>query len=425
MKQYSSVGMAWLMWGLAATLYLIGFFQRMAPAVMVDELMRDFSIGGAVLGNLSAAYFYSYAIMQIPSGLLVDSVGPRKVTTWGCFVAAVGILIFAWGPNLWFAYLGRFLIGGSVAVAWVSCMKLAGNWFPSNRFATVTGVALLVGNVGGVLAGVPLSEVVSWFGWRAAMAGSGVVTLGAAIVIWFVVRDDPGEYGYKSHAHASVLENGSLSAAVALKSVIFRKDTWLLFFAGGLSAAPVLVFAGLWGVPYLTQVHGLDRTHAATITSTMLIAWAAGGPVLGALSDRIGRRKLPYLGATVLAAFFWGVFLFADLPYVFFYPVLAMIGFMSGALIIGFALAREVNHPGASGAVGGVVNMSVLGFAAIMQPVLGIILDRGWDGVLVEGVRIYSRDAYSSAFIWLFVSTVLSVVMVMFTKESYCRIAAN
>ncbi len=425
MKQHSSRGLAWLMWGLVAALYLIGFFQRMAPAVMVDELMRDFSIGGAVLGNLSAAYFYSYAVMQIPSGLLVDSVGPRKVSTWGCFGAAVGILIFAWGPNLWFAYLGRLLIGCSVAVAWVSCMKLAGNWFPSNRFASVTGIALLFGNVGGVLAGVPLSEIVSWFGWRAAMAGSGVVTLGVAIVIWLVVRDDPGEYGYESHAHASVLKNGSLSAGVALKSVIFRKDTWLLFLAGGLSAAPVLVFAGLWGVPYLTQVHGLERTHAATITSTMLIAWALGGPVLGALSDRIGRRKSPYLGATLLAAIFWGVFLFADLPYIFFYPVLALIGFMSGALIIGFAFAREVNHPGASGAVGGVVNMSVLGFAAIMQPLLGMILDHQWDGTLLEGVRIYSSSAYSSAFIWLFVCTSLSVVMVMFTRESYCRLVGE
>jgi len=422
MKQHSSAGLAWTIWGLVATLYLIGFFQRMAPAVMVDELMRDFTIGGALLGNLSAAYFYSYAAMQIPSGLLVDSVGPRKVSTWGCFVAAVGILIFAWGPSLWFAYLGRFLIGCSVAVAWVSCMKLAGNWFPSNRFATVTGVALLFGNIGGVLAGVPLSEIVSGVGWRLAMAGSGIITLVVAVVIWFVVRDDPGGYGYKSYAHASVLENGSLSARVALKSVVIRKDTWLLFFAGGLSAAPVLVFAGLWGVPYLTQVHGLERTHAATITSTMLIAWAAGGPVLGALSDRIGRRKLPYLGATFLAAFFWAIFLFVDLPYIFFYPILALIGFMSGALIIGFAFAREVNHPGASGAVGGVVNMSVLGIAAIMQPALGMILDRRWDGTLVEGVRIYNTSAYSAAFVWLFICTAVSVLMVMLTKESYCQL---
>ena len=423
MNKYASARMAWLMWGLIAMLYLIGFFQRMAPAVMVEELMRDFSIGGALLGNLSAAYFYSYAAMQIPSGLLVDFVGPRKVSAVACLVAAVGIMVFAWGPDLWSAYLGRFLIGCSVAVAWVSCMKLAGHWFPANRFASVTGVALLFGNVGGVLAGVPLSELVSLVGWRLAMGVSGFVTLGIAAAIWFVVRDDPGEYGYKSHAHKTVLEKGSLSAGIALKSVISRKDTWLLFFAGGLSAAPVLVFAGLWGVPYLTQVHGLDRTHAATITSTMLIAWAAGGPVLGALSDRVGRRKLPYLGATLIAALFWGVFLFVELPLAYFYPVLALIGFMSGALIIGFAFAREVNHPGAAGAVGGVVNMSVLGIAAIMQPVLGVILDRKWDGVIVDGARVYGSSAYSAAFIWLFICTALSVFMVMFTKESYCRVA--
>lgn len=422
MKNYSPVLLAWVVWGLVATLYLLGFFQRMAPAVMVDDLMRDFSIGGALMGNLSATYFYSYAAMQIPSGLLVDKIGPRRLSTYACLVTVIGILIFSWGQSLWLAYLGRFLIGGSVAVAFVTCMKLAGHWFPSNRFATVTGVALLFGNVGGVLAGVPLSEAVTAFGWRTSMAASGVIALVTALVIWLVVRDDPSEYGYKSHAHTSVIEKGNLAAGKALKSVIGRKDTWLLFFAGGFSAAPVLVFAGLWGVPYLTQVYGLERTQAATITSTMLIAWAVGGPALGALSDRLGLRKLPYLFSNILNALFWSVFLFVDVPVIFLYPLLAAIGFTSGALIIGFAFAREVNHPGASGAVGGVVNMSVLGIAAIMQPLLGKILDYNWDGVLLNGARIYSSSAYSSAFIWLFLSTVLSVVMVVFTRESYCRI---
>ena len=144
--------------------------------------------------------------------------------------------------------------------------------------------------------------------------------------------------------------------------------------------------------------------------------------MLGALSDRVGRRKVPYLCATILATLFWGVFLFADIPYVLFYPILALIGFMSGALIIGFAFAREVNHPGAAGAVGGVVNMSVLGIAAIMQPVLGMILDRNWDGIMIEGARVYNSHAYAEAFVWLFISVSLSVVMVFFTKESYCRV---
>jgi nitrate/nitrite transporter NarK len=422
MKTYSPVWLGWLMWGLVASLYLLGFFQRMAPAVMVDELMRDFSISGAVMGNLSATYFYSYAAMQIPSGLLVDKIGPRRLSSYACLISAIGVLIFAWGPTLWFAYIGRLLVGASVAVAFVTCMKLAGHWFPTNKFATVTGVALLFGNIGGVLAGVPLSEAVAGIGWRTAMAVSGGLTLVTAVLIWLFVRDDPGDYGFRSHAHASVLENGNLPAGAALKSVICRRDTWLLFFAGGLSTAPVLVFAGLWGVPYLTQVYDLERTQAATITSTMLVAWAMGGPCLGALSDRIGLRRLPYLIGTALTTLLWAVFLFVKLPYPLLYPLLAAIGFTSGAVIIGFAFAREVNHPGASGATGGVVNMSVLGIAAIMQPLLGKILDFHWHGVLQNGARIYNSTAYSSAFFWFLVSTALSVVMVYCTRESHCRI---
>jgi MFS family permease len=209
----------------------------------------------------------------------------------------------------------------------------------------------------------------------------------------------------------------------ALRTVSARRETWLLLAAGGLSAAPVLVFAGLWGVPYLTQVYGIDRSHAAALTSTMLVAWAIGGVTLGAMSDRLGRRKLPYLTANIATATLWGVFLFGgDIPRILLGPLFAAIGFTSGALIIGFAHSREANHPGAAGAVGGVVNMGPIGFAAIMQPLLGSILDRHWDGLLVNGARVYHASAYSSAFTWLFVSSCLSVAAVYFTRETHCRI---
>jgi sugar phosphate permease len=100
MKNYSPAWLGWLMWGLVAMLYLLGFFQRMAPAVMVDELMREFAISGALIGNLSATYFYAYAAMQIPSGLLVDKIGPRRLASFACLVSGIGVLTFALGPNI-------------------------------------------------------------------------------------------------------------------------------------------------------------------------------------------------------------------------------------------------------------------------------------------------------------------------------------
>ena len=411
------------MWGLVAFFYCIGFFQRMAPAVIADDLMRDFSLDGVLLGNLSAMYFYSYAVMQIPTGLLVDQIGARRLASIACLTAAVGILIFSFGTSLWLAYIGRFLVGASVAVAWVTCMKLAGHWFPANRFATVTGVALLLGNIGGITAGVPLAVGVDLFGWRMMMGVSGLLTLVLAVVTWVVLRDDPSDYGYKSHAPEVVQNHGSLPMGIALKSVITRRDTWLLFFGGGLSTAPVLVFAGLWGVPYLTQVYHLETSEAALITSAMLLSLALSGPINGAISDRLGRRKLPYLICTILTTIFWVIFLVVDLPTLMLFPLLSAIGLTTGAMIIGFATAREVNHPGAAGAVGGVVNMSVLGIASILQPVLGMILDSNWQGTMVDGARVYNEAAYNAAFFWLVVCAALSIIMIAFSKETYCRMS--
>ena len=416
------VTLAWLTWGLLASLYFVGYFQRVAPAVMVDELMRDFSIAATLLGNLSAIYFYTYAAMQIPSGLLADAVGPRRVGTAAAVVAALGIVLFALADSLWMATLGRGLVGASVAVAFVACMKLAGHWFPANRFATVTGISLLIGNLGGVLAGVPLSEAVAGIGWRGAMLISAAVTILLAAIVWIWVRDDPSERGYASHAHPEAL-NTAMSPWRSLQRVVSERDTWLLFFAGGLIAAPVLTFAGLWGVPYLVQVHGLERSHAAVFTTTMLLGFAVGGPLLGALSDRIGRRKLPYLGAALVHAAGWVGFLLIDAPSAsLLYLLFAVIGFSAGGLIIGFAFSREVNHPGAAGTVGGVVNMAVLGFAAIQQSAMGWILDRNWQGAMVEGARIYDAAAYQAAFGWLAISAVGAVVAVALTRETFCRL---
>ena len=126
MKSYPPLMLSWTMWGLVVILYLIGFFQRVAPAVMSQELMSDFQLGGALLGNLSATYFYAYAAMQIPSGLLADHIGPRRLATYACAVATIGIFVFSFGTTLWFAYIGRFLVGASVRLAGARSLTVAG-----------------------------------------------------------------------------------------------------------------------------------------------------------------------------------------------------------------------------------------------------------------------------------------------------------
>jgi len=192
-RGYPSALLSWSMWGLGAIFYLIGFYQRVGPAVMTGELMRDFAVGAAGLGNLAAFYFYSYVAMQVSTGILADRLGPRRLLTAGALVAGCGGLLFGLAPNLFWASAGRLLIGGSVAVAFAGMLKLAGHWFAPRQFALASGMALFFGMIGAVFAGLPLRLVVDLAGWRPVMLAVALLTLAVALVIWFMVRDDPAE----------------------------------------------------------------------------------------------------------------------------------------------------------------------------------------------------------------------------------------
>jgi len=294
--------LAWTVWGLGAALYLMGFYQRVAPAVMTGELTRDFGLTGAGLGNLSAFYFYSYVAMQVPTGLLADRWGPRRLLSAGAAVAGLGSVAFGAAGNLAWAGIGRLLIGGSVAVAFVGMLKLASHWFAPRQFALATGLALFCGIVGAVFAGVPLRLLVSASGWRPVMLASAALTFGIAVAIWLLVRDDPRDRGYASHAHGGTAGAGTPSHGVlaGMVEVLRYRNTWLLLLAPGGVVGCVLTFSGLWGIPFLTTHYGMTPTGAAAVTSGLLIAWALGGPLLGAASDRLGRRKPLYvLGCAV------------------------------------------------------------------------------------------------------------------------------
>lgn len=423
-NNYPPAYQSWIVWGLGAGLYFTGFYQRVAPAVMTDQLMADFNIGAAALGNFSAFYFYSYVAMQVPTGILVDYWGPRKLLTVGSFIAALGTFLFAVAPTILLANIGRLLIGGSVGVAWVSLLKLATHWFVPKRFAMTSGLALFCGIAGAVSAGVPLRFLVDSFGWRPVMHVAAALTLAITAAIWLMVRDDPSGKGYKSFAPPIVnAPTFSLASLVAGLGKIFRyKNTWLLTLAPGGVVGPVLAFSGLWGVPFLVTHYRLSPAKSAAITSTLLVAWAVGGPLLGALSDRIGRRKPLYLAGCIIASVVWCLILFIPgLPAWVLIALVTIVGFASGGMIIGIAFVKESVPPSLAGTVFGVANMGVMLGPMILQPLMGWVLDRHWNGVMENGVRIYDLGAYHSGFALMVVWSAVAAVLMGFTTETHCR----
>lgn len=425
-RGHPPAALAWSVWGLGALLYLIGFYQRVAPAVIGDRLMADFALGAAALGNLSAFYFYAYVAMQIPTGIIADRWGPRRLLTAGAGVAALGTSLFALAPTILWANAGRLLIGASVAVAFVSMLKLATRWFRPDQFALASGIALFCGVCGGVVAGVPLRVLVEAFGWRPVMGVTAGITALLCAAIWLFVRDDPAERGYRSHAPAPAAGAAPHASSVwhGLMQVLSYRNSWILVIVPIGIAGSVLTFAGLWGVPYLKQVHGLETKTAAMITSTLLIAWALGGPVLGALSERMGRRKPLYVITTVLALIGWGAVIYAPLPLPVLVAVLIVTGFACGNLIIGFAFAKESVPVRLMGTASGVCNMGPLMGGMFLQPGVGWILDRHWLGNTVGGARVYDAAAYQAGFSLMFGAVVLSLVLILFARETHCRQAA-
>ena len=421
-RRYPPALLAWSVWGLGALLYLIGFYQRVAPAVITDRLMADFALGAAALGNLSAFYFYSYVAMQIPTGIIADRWGPRRLMTVGAGVAALGTFLFAFAPTIFWANAGRLLIGASVAVAFVSMLKLATRWFRPEQFALASGIALFCGVCGGVVAGVPLRLLVESFGWRPVMVVTAIVTAALCLAIFLFVRDDPSERGYASHAPAPAA-GGTHHGSVwhGLMQVLSYRNSWILVIVPIGVAGAVLTFAGLWGVPYLKQVHGLDTKTAAAITSTLLVSWALGGPILGALSERMGRRKPLYVITTVIALIGWGIVIYLPLPIWALVGVLIVSGFACGNLIIGFAFAKESVPSRLMGTASGVCNMGPLMGGMFLQPGVGWILDRHWLGSTAGGARIYDAAAYQAGFSLIFGAIVLSLLLILFARETYCK----
>jgi MFS family permease len=390
---------------------------------MTDYLMADFRIGAAALGNLSAFYFYSYVFMQVPTGVLADRWGPRKLLTAGACVASLGAFLFAAAPTILVANIGRLLIGGSVGVAWVSVLKLSTGWFPSRRFALTSGLALLCGLLGAVSAGVPLRILVNHFGWRPVMFFSAVGALVIAISLWIIVRDDPSERGYKSFAPSDRAESDRPWSILSGLSKVFRyKNTWLLTLAPGGIVGPVLAFSGLWGVPFFTTHYGLSPVKSAALTSTLLVAWGVGGPMLGGLSDRIGLRKPLYLGGCIISCVGWGLILFVQgLPVWLLTELMIFVGLASGAMIIGFVFAKESVPSPLAGTVTGVCNMGVMMGPMLLQPVMGLVLDKNWSGVMENGIRIYDLGAYRAAFTLMMGWSILAIVLIAFTTETKCR----
>jgi sugar phosphate permease len=385
-------------------------------------MMRDLNAGGTLLGFLGSAYFYPYALMQIPTGLLSDSWGPRRTISLFLLFASAGSLLLGMAPTSAWAIAGRVLVGLGVSTLFVCTLKVLSRWFHSREFATMTGILMAMGGVGSLSATGPLAYLSTVAGWRLSFIIVGGFTLLVAVLAWAFVRDTPEDQGWSTGQRPAVETPAPIPLGHGVRVVLTRAAFWPVALWFFFNCSIYFSFAGLWGGPYLMHVQGISKASAGHILSLTALGMIIGSPLLSYLSNSVLRGRKPVLVLSSLAL------LCLTLPLAFFsqklpLPLILVICFGLGctagaAVVIGFTTIKEMYPAQISGTATGLVNLFPFAGGAVFQPVLGALLERHG-----KTAGMFTPEGYREAFLVLFLCGVSALIASLCTRETFGKSA--
>lgn len=404
----------WLVWMVAGLFYCYEVILRAGPAVMTQGIMDTFTIDATHLGLLTAFYYYAYVPLQIPSGMLLDKIGTRAVMTISSLLCTIGTWIFATTTDIHVAQFARFILGAGSACAFISCLKIASEWFCFTRFAFIAGLSNMLGTIGGTFAAVPLSILVNYATWQQAtmwLAYAGVVI---TILCWLIIRDKP-----KNANPSKKSSEPTVSLRKALAILAFDKQIILAGIIGGLMYVPISAFADLWGVPFLMSVLNIDNKWASLGSTMVYVGMAIGSPLVAKLAfkQKSYLRSMRFAAIASAICFFIGAYA-KTIGYL---PTLATLFVASlwlGGQVLCFSVVKERVPNEVSGTAMGYTNALIMLSGMIFLPLMGWILDSGWSGSCDDfGIRIYSTEDYQHAIFAVPICLIVSWVLLQFCRE--------
>ncbi|MDW7710209.1 MAG: MFS transporter [Deferrisomatales bacterium] len=410
----------WLIFWILAIGYVLVYFHRLCPAVVAVDMMRDLGAGGTLAGLLASAYFYPYAAMQLPAGLLADSWGPRRTITAFSLLAFAGSVLLGLSPSPAGAIFGRVLVGLGVSMLFVATMKVLAEWFRPGEFATMAGILMAMGGLGSLTAATPLAAVSSWIGWRMSFVAVGFLTLGLAALVWLFVRDRPSDLGLPSPTAGAGPAPAPIPLGQAVAKVLRHGPFWFLAVWFFFELAIFFAFGGLWGGPYLMQVHSLSKAEAGRILSMLAVGMMVGSPLLGWASNRVFRARKPVIvlcSAVTLGITAVLYLATAAVPVWALYLLCLGLGISASAVVvIGFTTAKELFPVQMAGTATGLVNLFPFAGGAVFQPILGAVLEAHGT---VEGA--FTVAGYQAAFLVLLGCSAVALAASLGLRETMSR----
>ena len=391
-------------WLITAVYYFYQYILRSAPAVMMPQLSDAFGVSAMAVASMVGLFYYGYSPFSLIAGAAMDRLGPRKVVPLGAATVGIGALLFATGDSQ-AASIGRFLQGAGGVFALVGAAYIATTNFPASRAATLIGATQMFGMAGGSAGQFVVGPMIaSGVGWSTFWAGMGLAGIAISAVLFFLLPPSkPSSQG----------EDWLTSAGMAMLLVFRNPQSILCGMIAGLLFIPTTIFDMVWGVRYLQDARGLEYAEAVIRSSTVPLGWIIGCPVLGLLSDRIGRRKpvIAVSAVVLLVSLAWILYGPTDVfpPYVL--GIVA--GFVSGAAMLPYTVIKEANPPQFSGTATGVVNFLNFTFSALLGPVFSASLTRA-----SGGAPAMDLGHYQSAFHPLLYGVGLAFALTLLLKET-------
>ena len=401
----SAAKTAAIAWLIAAVYYFYQYALRSAPAVMMPELSDAFGVSALGVASMAGLFYYGYSPFSLVAGVAMDRLGPRRVVPIGAAVVGLGALLFASG-SIETASVGRFLQGAGGVFALIGAAYIATQNFPASRAATLIGATQMFGMAGGSAGQFVVGPMIAGgIVWSAFWAGMGIVGLVIAVVLFILLP--------KREPAAQRADDDWLRGAGRALATVFRNPQSLLCgFIAGLLFIPTTILDMTWGVRYLQDAQSFDYTTAVMRSATVPMGWIIGCPLLGFISDRLGRRKpvIVVSAAVLLGCVAWILYGPADVlpPY-----VLGLVtGIASGAAMLPYTVIKEANAPNLAGTATGVVNFLNFTFSALLGPVFGWLLLRAAAGAPL------AHEHYQAAFRPMLLGIVLAIVLTLLLKET-------
>jgi MFS family permease len=400
----TSVKVAAVAWLVTAVYYFYQYALRSAPGVMIPQLSDAFGLTAMGVGSLVGLFYFGYSPFSLVAGVALDRFGARSVVPIGAALVGVGALLFGLGdPRA--ASVGRFVQGAGGVFALVGAIYIVGKSFPPSSAATLIGATQMFGMAGGSAGQFVVGPLIAaGMAWNQFWIGMGISGIALSVLL-FALIPSAGSGGARS---------GWLRDAVSALGAVFRNPQSLLCGAvAGLLFIPTTIFDMIWGVRYLQDAHGYEYGEAVIRSATVPLGWIVGAPLMGWISDRIGRRKPVIVGSALalFACLFWILYGPTDLlpPYVLGIAT----GVASGAAMLPYTVIKEANPPSLSGTATGVINFLNFTFSALLAPMFASALRTASDGAAP-----LAREHFQAAFQPLLWGVGLAIILTIVLRET-------